>query len=110
MGCRMHLTLARPRRGIFLRKTEHWRRTGRLGWNWSCLDLVSLTKDFSWGGKNDFAFLTAREPPTPPPTAAATTMKSNIALNQKVERRRPRMPLSFVDLFGERGGAAGLMY
>jgi hypothetical protein len=57
----MYLALARPKRGIFLRKMEDWRRIVRLGWNWVCLDLVSLTKDFSGGGKNDFAFLTARD-------------------------------------------------
>jgi hypothetical protein len=37
----------------------------------------------------DFAFCTARDPPTPPPTAAATTTTSSINPSQKVWRRKP---------------------
>ncbi|RYO70110.1 hypothetical protein AA0113_g3536 [Alternaria arborescens] len=39
----------------------------------------------------DFAFCTARDPPTPPPMAAATTTTSSINPSQKVWRRKPRI-------------------
>lgn len=51
----------------------------------------------------DFAFCTARVPPTPPPTAAAITTTSSIKQSQKVWRGRPRMP----DFLGGAGTNSG---